>query len=411
MTLKTRTKAPAKTDKNYIRWDKGGYNYCMEMSGGSVLPNCTGYAWGRWREILGKFHELSRGNAEVWWGKQDGYERGQTPRIGAAIVWRQGVAGNAADGMGHVAIVEDILPNGDIVTSNSQYYGETFYLKTLKKPYIYKPGFILQGFIYLPIVLDKPKPNVPITPPSRPVDTAMVKQDGFFKTDRVVNIRESASTKATIVGKLAKDEEVRYDSYIKTDGHVWVSFMRVGVRVFSAWREINGETFGGCRFATAPAKPTPPAPKPVAPKLSNDAVAALVIQGRYGNGQARRDKLSSEGYNPDVIQSIVDSKMNKKPQAPAKKSNQQIAGEVKLGVWGNGADRKNKLTAAGYNYDEIQSLVNSQNGSVKPKLTNEQAADKVIRGEYGNGKVRKDKLKADGFDPDVIQSIVNRKLG
>lgn len=266
MTLKTRTKAPAKTDKNYIRWDKGGYNYCMEMSGGSVLPNCTGYAWGRWREILGKFHELSRGNAEVWWGKQDGYERGQTPRIGAAIVWRQGVAGNAADGMGHVAIVEDILPNGDIVTSNSQYYGETFYLKTLKKPYIYKPGFILQGFIYLPIVLDKPKPNVPITPPARPVDTAMVKQDGFFKTDRVVNIRESASTKATIVGKLAKDEEVRYDSYIKTDGHVWVSFMRVGVRVFSAWREINGETFGGCRFATAPAKPTPPAPKTVAKK-------------------------------------------------------------------------------------------------------------------------------------------------
>lgn len=312
-----RLTAPALLDKNFIKTTFGGTNYCMLIndSNGSVMPNCVGYAWGRWREILGKFHELSRGNAEVWWGKGDGYERSQTPRLGSVACWSQGATNVGNDGAGHVAIVEAIDADGTITISNSAYKGTNFYLRKVKAPYSYAAGFKFQGFIHLP--------------------------------------------------------------------GVWA------------------------------AKPVTPqaAPKPVTPKLSNDAVAALVIQGRYGNGQARRDKLSSEGYNPAVIQSIVDSKMNNKPQAPAKKSNQQIAGEVKLGVWGNGADRKNKLTAAGYNYDEIQSLVNSQNGSVKPKLTNEQAADKVIRGEYGNGKVRKDKLKAEGFDPDVIQSIVNRKLG
>ena len=48
--------------------------------------------------------------------------------------------------------------------------------------------------------------------------------------------------------------------------------------------------------------------------------------------------------------------------APAKKSNDQIADEVIAGKWGNGAERKEKLQAAGYNYDEIQSIVNKKLG-------------------------------------------------
>jgi N-acetylmuramoyl-L-alanine amidase len=40
------------------------------------------------------------------------------------------------------------------------------------------------------------------------------------------------------------------------------------------------------------------------------------------------------------------------------KSKEQVAREVIAGKWGNGADRKRRLTAAGYNYDEIQALVN-----------------------------------------------------
>lgn len=41
-----------------------------------------------------------------------------------------------------------------------------------------------------------------------------------------------------------------------------------------------------------------------------------------------------------------------------KKTVQRIAQEVIWGQWGNGEERKTKLTAAGYDYDEVQSMVN-----------------------------------------------------
>lgn len=40
-------------------------------------------------------------------------------------------------------------------------------------------------------------------------------------------------------------------------------------------------------------------------------------------------------------------------------SNYDIAKEVISGKWGNGEDRKQRLTAAGYDYDAVQSIVNS----------------------------------------------------
>lgn len=45
--------------------------------------------------------------------------------------------------------------------------------------------------------------------------------------------------------------------------------------------------------------------------------------------------------------------------ATGKKSVDQIAQECIAGKWGNGAVRKNKLTAAGYNYAEVQARVNA----------------------------------------------------
>lgn len=41
------------------------------------------------------------------------------------------------------------------------------------------------------------------------------------------------------------------------------------------------------------------------------------------------------------------------------KTNQQIAYEVLMGKWGNGADRRNWLTEAGYDYQAVQSIVNA----------------------------------------------------
>lgn len=48
------------------------------------------------------------------------------------------------------------------------------------------------------------------------------------------------------------------------------------------------------------------------------------------------------------------------------KSVDELAQEVIAGKWGNGDDRKNKLTAAGYSYDEVQKRVNEILGVSKP---------------------------------------------
>ena len=47
---------------------------------------------------------------------------------------------------------------------------------------------------------------------------------------------------------------------------------------------------------------------------------------------------------------------------PVKKSNEQIADEVIDGKWGNGQDRKNRLIAAGYDYQAVQDIVNKRLG-------------------------------------------------
>mgnify|MGYP000584407430 FL=1 len=44
---------------------------------------------------------------------------------------------------------------------------------------------------------------------------------------------------------------------------------------------------------------------------------------------------------------------------PTKKSVDEIAGEVIQGKWGNGAERKKRLTEAGYDYNEVQKCVNA----------------------------------------------------
>ena len=48
------------------------------------------------------------------------------------------------------------------------------------------------------------------------------------------------------------------------------------------------------------------------------------------------------------------------PEENAIKSTDEIISEINLGMWGNGEDRKEKLTACGYDYDLIQTKINEQ---------------------------------------------------
>lgn len=92
-------------------------------------------------------------------------------------------------------------------------------------------------------------------------------------------------------------------------------------------------------------------------KKTVSELAQEVLVGMWGNGQERKAKLTQAGYDYNAVQKEV-NKLATKTTAPAKKSNEEIAREVVQGKWGNGATRKKKLTDAGYNYSAIQKLVN-----------------------------------------------------
>lgn len=92
----------------------------------------------------------------------------------------------------------------------------------------------------------------------------------------------------------------------------------------------------------------------------------------------------------------------------AKKTPDQLAEEVIAGKWGNGADRKQRLTAAGYNYSEVQKKVNQL--AAKGKKTTQEIAAEVIAGKWGNGAQRKQRLTAAGYDYKTIQQLVNKML-
>lgn len=227
--FKARTEAPKTTDKNYIRYDKGGYNYCIHIKNGSCLPNCVGYAWGRWRELLGEFHKLSRANAENWWGfTADGYKRGQTPKLGAVVCWRKGKAGNEADGAGHVGIVEKITSDS-VVVSMSAYGGTRWFTRTFKKGAYSYNSYVFQGFIYLPIEFEEEAEEITATDAAKSKNTAFA---GTYTTTENLNIRHGAGTHKAKIVTIPKGTKVENYGYYTTYNRVkwlYVQFTYEGV--------------------------------------------------------------------------------------------------------------------------------------------------------------------------------------
>lgn len=88
---------------------------------------------------------------------------------------------------------------------------------------------------------------------------------------------------------------------------------------------------------------------------------------RYVNGQYIRGYIVPKFANSNSSNSKSKSSTSKK-----KKSLEEIAAEVWQGKWGNGDDRKKRLTEAGYDYNAVQSLVNKQS-----QKKTEKAADRV----------------------------------
>lgn len=102
---------------------RGNYPYDSKNPTGwpglNVLPNCTGWATGRFNEKIGKgtCKYLGKGDAKAYYSvaRKQGLKTGSVPKIGACVVWDDG-------SYGHVAIVEEIIDEETIIVSQSGWY-------------------------------------------------------------------------------------------------------------------------------------------------------------------------------------------------------------------------------------------------------------------------------------------------
>lgn len=84
-------------------------------------------------------------------------------------------------------------------------------------------------------------------------------------------------------------------------------------------------------------------------KYSDEELATMVWQGKFGDGEERKQKL---GNRYAAVQNLVNQGIGKL------KSIDEIAKEVINGKWKNYPERKTLLENAGYNYNEVQKRVN-----------------------------------------------------
>lgn len=220
MAFAARLSAPSYSDPDF-------YSQNPFYQSGYGMPNCTCYAWGRFKEILGSKPKLSLSNAENWWAHKDGYERGQTPRLGAVICWRKGRAGVSGDGAGHVGVVEQIIGN-KIVVSMSSWKGTRWYLRTFTIGSYNYSGLVFQGFIYNPAV----KETVTTAPTYKVGQTLTLQANMKVRTGAGTGYRWKKKSELTADGKkhaqnqtyavLVKGTRVSVLQVVTSGSNVWI---------------------------------------------------------------------------------------------------------------------------------------------------------------------------------------------
>lgn len=146
MEFVERTTAPSKDNKNYY----SDINPFFPK----YVDNCTWYCWGRQLELgvskTALKKKLPTTNAENWY-KDTLFEKGEIPKVGAIGCYSCGKRHHAADGMGHVFIVEKVYPDKSIDITESG-TNMKFKKRHIKYPYnIYfksKYKYTFDGFIY-----------------------------------------------------------------------------------------------------------------------------------------------------------------------------------------------------------------------------------------------------------------------
>lgn len=165
------------------------------------------------------------------------------------------------------------------------------------------------------------------------------------------------------------------------------------------WAALSARITGGSS-ASAPSGGS-------APSGSVTELAKSVIAGEFGNGDARKAAL---GSRYDEVQAEVNRILGGGSSSSSSVDIDQMARDVIAGKYGNGEARK---AALGSNYAAVQARVNEMlgaGGSSGGGKSIDQLAQEVIRGDWGNGSDRRNRLAAAGYDYDAVQARVNQLL-
>ena len=199
--------------------------------------------------------------------------------------------------------------------------------------------------------------------------------------------------------------------------HDWYATSCAGPYMDSVEDELIAEVVKAYEYFSGQSTPPRPATPDRGPRKSNTQIAAEVWAGKWGTAPERYNRLRSAGYNPDTIQALVNKGVGKPGSSapskrPARKSISEVAHEVIDGKWGNNPSRRTKLAKAGYNATTVQNEVNRILGAkvAKGRKSVSQLAKEVIDGKWGNGVDRKNRLTRAGYSYNQVQAEVNRRL-
>jgi hypothetical protein len=213
----------------------------------------------------------------------------------------------------------------------------------------------------------------------------------------------------------AKVIGVRPDSSNVVPHNYWKATTCAGpymARVFGEFIRVAQQAYDF--FKGGGSSPTPP-PSPGGKSINE--LAREVIAGNWGNNPERANRLRAAGYDPAAVQAEVNRILSggggAPAPAPSRKTNEQLADEVLRGQWGNGDERRRRLTEAGYNYDAVQTVVNQRLGGGAPAANRpsiDEIARQVIAGQWGNGAERRRRLEGAGYNYASVQARVNQLL-
>ena len=181
----------------------------------------------------------------------------------------------------------------------------------------------------------------------------------LFKKKDTTSSGVTAADLAALTGKKAEEvKEAATTTFKKAEAAAATTVKKAEEAAKETATEVR-DTLAEARAANAAGKAAAAAAAAADEAKKVEDLAKEVIQGKWGNGQERKDKLTAAGYDYDKIQAKVNELMGAaKPAAAATKTVEDLAKEVIRGEWGNGQERIDRLTAAGYDYKTIQAKVN-----------------------------------------------------